>query len=144
MENEGRICFQDIDDFRQKLDVPNTYANKRLMEKVIKPSVVEIQRLDKSFENFMCEPLYLHKRGKPLAGYKFTWKPENRQNKLEQQQKQNSSGEKKSVNKSSFQNFTQREYDYQKLEEELLSNQNSGSGDEQEDFEELLKNFRSK
>ncbi len=46
------------------------------MEKVITPAVKEISRLDKSFINFKCEPLYAKRRGKPLTGYKFTWQAE--------------------------------------------------------------------
>lgn len=72
----GQYIFNDIGDFREKMDVPKAYSNMRLMTKIIEPAVKEINKLDKSFINFKCEPLYAKKRGKPLAGYKFTWKPE--------------------------------------------------------------------
>ena len=76
----GQYIFNDIGDFRERMDVPEAYNSKRLMEKVITPAVREISRLDKSFINFKCEPLYAKKRGKPLAGYKFTWEAEKADN----------------------------------------------------------------
>jgi len=75
----GQYTFNDINEFREKMDVPKAYSSKRLMEKVITPAVKELDKLDKSFINFACEPLYAKRRGKPLAGYKFTWKPEQKQ-----------------------------------------------------------------
>ena len=119
----GEFVFNNIDDFRLKLDVPESYANRRLMEKIIKPSVTEIQELDKSFRNFKCEPIYLHKRGRPLTGYKFTWEPENRKTQPDQTQV-HTEKEKKSRNKNyanGFANFTQRTYDYEELERDLLN-----------------------
>lgn len=72
----GQYIFNDIDQFREIMDVPKAYSNMRIWEKIITPAVKEISKLDKSFINFQCEPLYAKKRGKPLAGYKFTWQPE--------------------------------------------------------------------
>ena len=107
----GEFVFNNIDDFRIKLDVPESYANRRLMEKIIKPAISEIQTLDKSFKNIKCEPIYLHKRGRPVSGYKFNWVPEKRMDKSDQNQQSKQNG---------FANFHQREYDYQELEKELL------------------------
>lgn len=107
----GSFVFNDIGDFRSKLDVPDSYANKRLMEKVINPAVKEIQKLDRSFINFNCEPVYSNKRGNPLTGYKFTWNPEERKKYAE-------GNPGKSQDK--FINFQQREYNYEELEKELL------------------------
>lgn len=108
----GEFVFYNIDNLRLKLDVPDSYANKRLMEKVIKPAVIEIQELDKSFENFNCEPLYLHKSGKPLAGYKFTWKPESRKDGPDkgQAEKKQDFNNKKALNR--YNSFPQRTYNY--------------------------------
>lgn len=75
-KSTGQYIFNDIGDFREKMDVPEAYNSKRLMEKIITPAVSEISKLDNSFINFRCQPLYAKKRGKPLAGYKFTWNPE--------------------------------------------------------------------
>lgn len=49
--------------------------------------------------------------------------------------------DKEQSNKSNFHNFTQRVYDYETLEANLLKNQDNQE-DDQKDFEELLKNFR--
>ena len=119
----GEFIFNNIDDFRSKLDVPDSYANRRLMEKIIKPAVTEIRELDKSFKNFKCEPIYLHKRGRPLTGYKFTWEPELRAGKENHGQKVkkiNSNGKK---SQKGFHDFHQRTYDYAILEKELLEDQ---------------------
>ena len=67
-----QYIFNNIDDFREKMDVPKTYSNMHLMTKIIEPTVKELKKLDKSFINFKCEPLYAKKRGKSLVGYKFT------------------------------------------------------------------------
>lgn len=116
----GEFTFNSIDDFRLKLDVPETYTNKKMTQKVIKPAIKEIKELDKSFKNFKCEPLYLHKRGKPLAGYKFTWTPESRENLKNFDQKDNKSNTDNKKSQNGFANFHQREYDYTELERELL------------------------
>lgn len=117
----GEFTFKSIDDFRIKIDVPETYTNKKMTQKVIKPAITEIQNLDKSFRNFKCEPLYLHKRGKPLAGYKFTWEPESNKNKTDQSQTEKNIPDKTKKAKNRFDNFEQRTYDYEKLEKALLN-----------------------
>ena len=131
---KGEFVFNSIDEFRNKMDVPESYANRRLMEKIIKQAVAEIHELDRSFKNFKCEPLYLYKRGSPLAGYKFTWEPEGREN-----QREKNSTDKNVNSKNSFANFHQRTYDYQDLEHELLNNKNF-SGDT--DIENMLKKLK--
>ena len=114
----GEFVFNSVELFRSKLDVPDSYANRRLMEKVIKPAVKEIQNLDKSFKNFKCEPLYLHRRGKPLAGYKFTWEPEKTKSNQDQAREKKKSSNKNPAN--GFANFHQRNYDFADLEKKLL------------------------
>lgn len=140
----GEFVFNNIDDFREKLDVPDSYANRRLTEKIVNPSVREIQELDKSFKNFKCEPLYLKKRGKPLAGYRFTWKPEERKKKPEQvpekakhAPKKTEHASKKSWNR--FMEFHQREYDFDELERKIQEIQ--FQNDDGADIEEILQNF---
>lgn len=126
------------------MDIPESYANRRLMEKIIKPAVTEIQELDRSFKNFKCEPLYLHKRGKPLAGYKFTWEPEGGGNQKNIEQKDNKSNtDKKSQN--GFANFKQRTYDYDQLEKELLNPSESDKSQSDNEFiESQMKNMFDK
>lgn len=136
----GEYIFHSLEDFRMKLDVPDSYANRRLMEKVIRPAVKEIQELDKSFANFKCEPLYLHKRGKPLGGYKFTWQPESRrlETKQTQREKKQNYNDKRSVS-NGFANFQQRTYDYDELEKKLLKQSEPRFDDS--DIERILQEY---
>ena len=73
----GKYIFHDLQEFRELMDVPVKYTNRQLMQDCVSVAVEEIQKLDKSFENFKCEPVYASKRGKPLDKLVFTWKPEN-------------------------------------------------------------------
>lgn len=108
-----------IKDFREKVDCPESYTNKHIMDKIIKPSLQELQSC---FDNLQCETKYARKRGRPVVGYIFTFTPEKRTDKKEETvQKQNNEYEKKMGRKSSFHNFTQRTYDYEALEKELLN-----------------------
>lgn len=126
----GQCIFNDINQFRELMDVPKSYSSKRLCEKIIMPAVKEISKLNKSFINFQCEPLYAKKRGKPLIGYKFTWKPEERVQPTFQQQKKTMTKKtpkqlekKRSTNK--FCNFEQHHYskeDMEMIERALLQN----------------------
>ena len=60
-------------DFRKKIDCPESYSTKYVMDKVIKPSVHELQNY---FSDLQCIVQYEHKRGKPVSGYIFTFEPE--------------------------------------------------------------------
>lgn len=44
-----------------------------MIEKCVNIAVDEINKLDKSFQNFKCTPEYARKRGKPLEKLIFTW-----------------------------------------------------------------------
>lgn len=116
----GEFTFNSIEDFRIKLNVPESYTNKKMTQKVIKPAITEIKNLNKSFKNFKCEPLYLPKRGKPLAGYKFTWEPEKSESEANKKQKVKCSPNNNQKVPNKFANFSQRTYDYDKLEKDLL------------------------
>ena len=62
-----------LDDFRKKMDCPVSYSNKYVMDKLIKPSLKELQSY---FTDLQCTVKYAHKRGRPVEGYIFTFKPE--------------------------------------------------------------------
>lgn len=62
-----------LDDFRKKLDCPISYSNKYLMDLIIKPVIKELQNY---FTDLQCNVQYARKRGKPVSGYIFTFKPE--------------------------------------------------------------------
>lgn len=61
-----------IDQFRELMDYPETYKNKYVMDKIIKPS---LQELKNHFKNLQCKSKYDHKRGRPVRGYIFTFTP---------------------------------------------------------------------
>lgn len=142
----GQYIVYDLDIFRELLDVPKEYSNKRMIEKCISVAVEELSRLEKSFENFSCEPIYAKKRGKPLENLKFSWKAENVSKASDANNTETNIGveankeqpsaialkiardiekgnkkknEKKKENK--FNSFPQRKYDYNKLEDMLMN-----------------------
>ena len=73
---QGKYEVHNIEEFRETLDVPASYSNKYMMERCVNPSIEEIAKLDKSFEDFKCKVEYARKRGQPLEKIIFTWKPE--------------------------------------------------------------------
>lgn len=64
-----------IEDFREYLDIPNSYKTGHINEKIIKPSIEELKPY---FVNLKCKPYYddhSKRRGRPkLLGYEFTFK----------------------------------------------------------------------
>lgn len=62
-----------LDDFRKKIDCPESYSNKYVMDLIIKPSLEELQPY---FTDLQCTVQYAHKRGRPVEGYVFMFKPE--------------------------------------------------------------------
>lgn len=61
-----------LDDFRKRMDCP-AYSTKYMMDKIIKPALAELQYY---FTDLKCTVQYAHKRGRPVEGYIFTFKPE--------------------------------------------------------------------
>lgn len=117
------------EELKKLLDYPDTYKNKYVMDKIIKPSLKE---LDEYFQNLKCEPQYAHKRGRPVTGYIFTFTPENRKRETDQNQmqKEKSFPGKNKNSANGFANFHQRTYDYDQLEKELISQSMSDQLDE--------------
>ena len=62
-----------LDDFRKRMDCPESYSNKYVMDLIIKPSLEELQHY---FTDLQCTVQYAHKRGRPVEGYIFTFNPE--------------------------------------------------------------------
>lgn len=120
-----------LDDFRAKIDCPESYGNKYVMDLIIKPALKELQNY---FTNLQCTVQYARKRGRPVTGYLFTFQPEERVQPASQPivQKQKKSvakktfkpqEKKKSTNK--FCNFEQHSYskeDMDLIERALLRN----------------------
>lgn len=115
-----------LEDFRAKMDIPKAYVNKHVMDKVIKPSIKELNSQE-YFKNLECIVQYAHKKGRPVVGYVFTFNPEERvhNREIEQKEQKSNSEPKKSrdrIKNSRFNNIECREYDYEALEKQLLNN----------------------
>ena len=63
-----------LNEFRGKMNIPSTYTNRDIMSKVINPTLKELQNY---FQDLQCAVKYAQKRGRPVEGYIFTFKPEN-------------------------------------------------------------------
>lgn len=62
-----------LNDFVTKMDIPKSYRIKDITDKVVNPSLKELQHY---FTDLKCTVQYAHKRGRPVEGYIFTFKPE--------------------------------------------------------------------
>lgn len=119
-----------LDDFRAKIDCPESYSNKYVMDLIIKPALKELQNY---FTNLQCTVKYAHKRGRPVTGYIFTFQPEERvqpasQPVVQQQKpvtKKVSNPQEKNRSTNRFCNFGQHHYskeDMELIERALLRN----------------------
>jgi len=105
-----------IDDFKNKMDCPKAYNNKQFMQNVINPSLKELQNY---FTNLQCTVKYAHKRGRPVEGYTFTFKPEQiPEPGLENEAPgiSDTQSQTKQCQKNKFNNFTQRDYSKEELD----------------------------
>lgn len=64
-----------IDDIRRELAIPDTYQNKHIKDKVLKPSIELIKKC-KGFGDLEVEVLQSPRRGRKVEGYRFKWTPE--------------------------------------------------------------------
>ena len=113
-----------LEDFRRKMDIPKSYKNLDVTEKVVKPSV---KGLEKAFPGLSFEVQRGKTRGNPVIGYVFRFRREKTASRNSPIRKQ-ISGEKmekpvKKSSKSPFYNFEQRVYDYEELERMLIRRQ---------------------
>lgn len=111
-----------LKEFREKMDCPESYDNKYVMDLIIKPS---LQELKKYFQNLTCEPKYAAKRGRPVTGYIFTFTSEQAKSK----ESHSSNYKKVDVEQKPagyYTSFKQREYDYEALEKEIFRQRFSG------------------
>lgn len=71
----GKVSFK-VDDFRDKMDVPKSYRPGSIDQKIIEPA---LEDLAPYFMQLRVEKTYSKaKRGRKLAGYIFTFKPESK------------------------------------------------------------------
>lgn len=62
-----------LDEFREILNIPASYEQRDIKKRVLAPILKE---LPKAFENFTVEPIKADRRGQPVIGYSFKWRPE--------------------------------------------------------------------
>ena len=105
-----------LEDFVSKMDSPKSYSNKQFMQNVINPALKELKEKE-YFKNLVCTVQYAPKRGRPVTGYIFTFESEERIH----SEKEKSTPEKKKKSTNKFNNFNQRDYNYDELEKGLLN-----------------------
>lgn len=62
-----------VNELRVFLDVPESYSNGEVTRRVLEPIQKELSNY---FLNFKYKVIKSNKRGNPVLGYEFTWKPE--------------------------------------------------------------------
>ena len=119
-----------VDEFRYVMDIPNSFDNKKVMSKVIKPT---LNVLAEKFTDLKCEPIKAKKKGAPIERYHFTWQAEKQikgqmniadyPGTLPGEEKSEKKSKKKS--KNTFNHFEQHQYTHEEmaeLEKKLLDN----------------------
>lgn len=95
----GTFIVDNIEDFKERLDSPKSYKVKEFKRFVLDVAVKELQEKE-VFKNLVCEPVKARKRGSPVVGYTFTFKPEQIVHRAIEQQEEPKKATKKEPNKS--------------------------------------------
>lgn len=127
-KSRGEVSYS-IDELKEKLDTPN-YETKTLMRDVIRPVIEEFKE-KKTFANIWFEPIYARKRGKPIKALMFHFKTVEGQQSLftyeggkymptadEEPRKATTKRRKK----NSFDMSEKQDYDFDALEQQIISN----------------------
>ena len=143
----------EINEFKRIFDVPESYKNKYIIEKVVNPALQGIKDL---YETLVCEPQYARKKGKPLIGFRFEFtkkikndtiailpEPKEKQPKKKQQPEK----QKRLTKSNQFNNFEQRNYTKEQIKDmekilckKSLGNSRKMTDSEKQEFETLTKN----
>lgn len=111
-----------VEELRSKLDAPKSYTSKQLMQNVINPSM---KALEQHFDDLKCEPQKAKKRGAPVIGYVFTFRPEKQTEAIESF-KNTKKQENKKNRFNDFQNQsaggTYNGMKFEDFEQQILSN----------------------
>ena len=109
-----------VNELRVFLDVPESYSNGEVTRRVLEPIQKELSNY---FLNFKYKVIKSNKRGNPVLGYEFTWKPEKTGEWEDNKYKKNDFYKAKKV-ESNVPNWVEKEYkhsataeDQAKLEE---------------------------
>ena len=109
-----------LENFRNRMDCPESYTNKHVMDKIIKPSLKELKEKE-YFHNLKCETKYAHRRGRPVMGYMFTFTPETSSSGSDQDKAPEEKKIRRKKSPDKYSGYHQRIYDYDALEKELLN-----------------------
>ena len=111
------------DRFRELMGCPKSYPNKEFMRVCVNVAIKELSR--GYFEDLKVEPVRGEGRGKPILAYEFTFKKSKEvagQYSIEDYHETDQTARKKTAG-NRFNNFQQRDYDYDDLEKKLLAAQ---------------------
>ncbi len=61
-----------IEDFKERLGLPESYTPRRIKHDIIDPAIDEIRPY---FEGLTCDVTKARRKGAPVTGYEFRWKP---------------------------------------------------------------------
>lgn len=116
---EHKDKYFTVEDIKFYLDTPD-YDVKFIKRFILDPAVAEINEKG-TLKNVVLNVHKAKKRGAPVVGYSFSF---DRQKSLNVEQKQTMESKKNNtrIMKNKFNDFPQNVYDFDKLEEELLSN----------------------
>ena len=103
-----------VNELRVFLDVPESYSNGEVTRRVLEPIQKE---LSNSFLNFKYKVIKSNKRGNPVLGYEFTWKPEKTGEWEDNKYKKNDFYKAKKV-ESNVPNWVEKEYKHSATAEE--------------------------
>ena len=115
-----------VDELRKLLGCPESYSNKYLMRDIITPAIAELQ---KDFPTLTCEAVRARTKGRPVTGYHFMFMADGQipgQMTIDQgaeevrKYKASKAKEGSKARRNSFNNFEQRDYDFDDLEAQLL------------------------
>lgn len=104
-----------LKDIRHELSIPESMETRRIINKVINPSI-DVIRSCKGFSELSVEVLQSPRRGRAVIGYKFTWTAD------KQIKGQMSLYDYKPKKKNTFNSFQQNTYDFEELEKQLQKN----------------------
>jgi len=111
-----------LENFRDKMDCPKAYNNKQFMQNVINPALNEL-KTHGFFKDLECTVQYAHRKGCPVTGYVFTFKPEERISGQRNQEPEPRENNRKSMNR--FNNISGKKRNYDELESRLIANKKS-------------------
>lgn len=110
-----------VGEFRDLMGCPPSYTNYVFLRDIVQPAVTRLQQF---FPLLKCTVLYAKQKGSPVKGYLFTFTKEKGQYTIDQgvdEIRKQIDKKEKQKRKNRFNNFHQREYDFDDIEKQLLN-----------------------